>query len=333
MTLGPAPVRRDASGWLGRPAVAGAGATPPGVADRLRARFEDHPWGVIMAFLAPALLLYLTLTAWPIVKTFYNSVHLIRPHQPDHFVGLANYIQLLTGDLIFRKAILNTFLWATVAPLVDVTLGLLLAACLYVRIPWSRFFRVAWFSPVLISYVVVGVIWMWIYNYDWGVANRLLRALGLGGWTEVWLGNPKTALWAVILVDAWKWVGFHMVVCLAALHSLPAEVIEAAELDNCGFWNKLGRIQIPMIRTTLANLLILAFIGKMKIFDLVWIMTKGGPLWSTETLATYTYKRAFEWQTFDLGYPSAIAVVSFALVMTIVLLAARLLRRRERLEF
>ncbi len=313
--------------------VAGAEGAPAGIGERLRAGREETPWGVILAFLAPALVLYLALTAYPVVKTFYNSVHLIQPNQPDRFVGLSNYVELLTGDLIFEKALVNTFIWATVAPVVDVTLGLLLAACLYVRIPWSRFFRVAWFSPVLISYVVVGVIWMWIYNYDWGAANGLLRWLGLGDWAQIWLGDPRTALWAVILVDAWKWVGFHMVVCLAALHSLPREVIEAAELDNCGFWQKLVFVEIPLIRTTLVGLLILAFIGKMKVFDLVWIMTKGGPLWSTETLATYTYKRAFEWQTFDLGYPSAIAVVSFLLVIVIVLLASWLVRRRERLEF
>jgi ABC-type sugar transport system permease subunit len=313
--------------------VVGAKAAPAGMSERLRARLEETPWGVILAFLAPALVMYLALTAYPILKTFYNSVHLIQPNQPDQFVGLRNYVELLTADLIFDKALVNTFIWATVAPVVDVTLGLLLATCIYVRIPLSRFFRVAWFSPVLISYVVVGVIWMWIYNYDWGAANGLLRWLGLGAWAHVWLGDPRTALWAVILVDAWKWVGFHMVVCLAALHSLPREVIEAAELDNCGFWRKLVFVEIPLIRTTLVGLLILAFIGKMKVFDLVWIMTKGGPLWSTETLATYTYKRAFEWQTFDLGYPSAIAVVSFLLVITIVLAASWLVRRRERLEF
>jgi ABC-type sugar transport system permease subunit len=306
---------------------------PPGIVHRLRARAGDSPWGVITAFLAPALAMYLLLTAWPIVKTFYNSVHLIQPNQPDKFVGLGNYTALLTSDLIFDKALVNTLIWATVAPVADVTLGLLLAACLYFRLPASRLFRVAWFTPVLISYVVVGVIWMWIYNYDWGAANGLLRWLGLDAWAQVWLGDPHTALWAVILVDAWKWVGFHMVVCLAALHSLPGEVMEAAELDNCGFWKKLFFVAIPMIRTTLVGLLILAFIGKMKVFDLVWIMTKGGPLWSTETLATYTYKRAFEWQTFDLGYPSAIAVVSFLLVITIVLATSWLVRRRERLEF
>ena len=100
------------------------------------------------------------------------------------------------------------------------------------------------------------------------------------------------------------WVGFNMVVLLAALHSLPTEVIEAAELDNCGWGGKLVFVILPLIRATLLNLIVLSFIGKMKIFDLVWITTKGNPLWATETVSTYVYKRAFEWTTFDLGYPS-----------------------------
>lgn len=300
---------------------------------RLRAAATANPWGVIGLFLTPALLFYLAFTAVPIVQTLYNSFFIIRPNSGNEFVGLAHYIKIVTADAIFDKAIVNTFIWATVAPLIDVVLGLLLAACLFAGIPFSRFFRVAWFSPVLISYVVVGVVWLWIYNFDWGVVNSLLRAVGLDDWAHVWLGDPRTALWALILVDAWKWIGFHMVVCLAALSSLPGEVVEAAELDNCGWFARLVYIQVPMIRGTLINLAILAFIGKMKIFDLVWIMTKGGPLWSTETLATYTYKRAFEWNTFDLGFPSAIAVISFVLVMTIVLLTTFLSRTRDRLEF
>jgi ABC-type sugar transport system permease subunit len=313
--------------------IAGDAAMPKSLLDTVRAGMAANPWGVLMTFLAPALAFYLLFTLYPVLLTFYNSLHVIQPNQPNEFVGLSNYVTLLTSDRVFRIAAVNTFIWATVAPTVDVTLGLVLAACLYSGLPFSRFFRVAWFTPVLISYVVVGVIWMWIYNFDWGAVNTLLRAVGLGDWAEVWLGRPSTALWALILVDAWKWVGFHMVVCLAALHSLPREVIEAAELDNCGWFAKLIYVKVPMIRGTLVNLLILAFIGKMKVFDLVWIMTKGGPLWSTETLVTYTYKRAFEWSTFDLGYPSAIAVVSFLFVATLVLLMTWLFRRRDRLEF
>lgn len=307
------------------------GAVP--LLTRFRERAGGSPWGALSIFLGPALAFYVLLTAYPVLLTFYNSLHTIQPNQQSTFVGFSNYVSLLTTDRVFRTAAINTFIWATVAPVVDVILGLILAACLYSGIPFNRFFRIAWFTPVLISYVVVGVIWMWIYNYDWGVVNTLLRALGLDEWTEVWLGRPNTALWALILVDAWKWVGFHMVVCLAALHSLPREVIEAAELDNCGWFAKLIHVKVPMIKGTLVALLILAFIGKMKVFDLVWIMTKGGPLWATETLVTYTYKRAFEWNTFDLGYPSAIAVVSFIVVSGIVVLMTWLFRSRDRLEF
>ena len=132
---------------------------------------------------------------------------------------------------------------------------------------------------------------------------------------RAWLGNPKTALPSLIVVTTWMWVGFNMVVLLAALHSLPKEVIEAAELDNCGWGSKLVFVILPLIRPTLLNLIVLSFIGKMKIFDLVWITTKGGPLWSTETVSTYVYKRAFEWTTFDLGYPSTIAAVWFVIVL------------------
>lgn len=286
-----------------------------------------------MTFMMPALVFFLFFTAYPILVTFYNSLHIIRPNAQNEFIGLANYHDILTEDRIFKKALVNTLIWATVAPVIDVIIGLILATALYSAIPFGRFFRLAWFTPVLISYVVVGVIWMWIYNYDWGVVNTLLRAVGLESWTEVWLGSPRTALWALIAVDAWKWVGFHMVVCLAALHSLPREVIEAAELDNCGWWAKLIYVKVPMVKGTLINLLILAFIGKMKIFDLVWIMTKGGPLWSTETLGTYTYKRAFQWDTFDLGYPSAIAALSFVLVMIVVLITTLINRNKDKLEY
>lgn len=286
-----------------------------------------------MVFLAPALLFYAALTVYPVLQTLYNSFHIIKPGAPDEFVGLKNYVELFGSDATFRKAVINTTIWAVVAPLVDLLIGLMLALVLYSGVRGGRFFRVAWFSPVLISYVVVGVLWMWIYNYDWGAANGILRALGLGEWAQVWLGDPRIALGALIFVDAWKWAGFHMVVCLAALHSLPREVIEAAELDNCGWFSKLVFVMVPMIRATLLNLLILAFIGKMKVFDLVWITTKGGPLWSTETVSTYVYKRAFEWSTFDLGYPSAVASVWFAAVVAAVLGLTWLFRGRDRLEF
>ncbi len=289
------------------------------------------PWGTITAFLLPALTVYMALTAYPAFRTLWNSFHKVLPRR-EEFVGLANYSELVQ-DEIFWKAVRNTFIWAGTSPLIEVTIATLLALALYAKVPGARFFRVAWFTPVLMSYIVVGILWMWIYNYDWGPINAALRAIGLEDFARPWLGQPDTALPALIFVTSWMWVGFNMVVMLAALHSLPKEVIEAAELDYCGWGAKLVFVILPLVRATLLNLIILSFIGKMKIFDLVWITTKGNPLWSTETVSTYVYKRAFEWSTFDLGYPSTIAAVWFVIVLAAVLGLTWLFRLREKLEY
>jgi len=286
----------------------------------------------LMVFLTPALIVYAGLTAYPVVRTFYNSFFEVADIASSNFVGWAHYVAVL-HDETFWAAVRNTAIWSVIGPVLDVSVGLLLALCLYAGVGFARFLRVAWFTPVLLSYVVVGIMWVWIYNYDWGVVNLGLRALGLDAWAQAWLGDPRFALGSLIVTHAWKWAGFNMVVCLAALHSLPSEVLEAAELDNCGWWRKLRHIIVPMLWPTLLNLYILAFIGKMKVFDLVWIMTEGGPVWSTETVSTYVYKRAFNWNTFDLGYPSAIAVVWFFVVVGFVILFNVLFRSRDRMEY
>jgi ABC-type sugar transport system permease subunit len=287
----------------------------------------------LVLFLAPALLLYFGFMIYPVLRTFWNSVHTIKPQNIEAFVGLANFRELLTTDPVFWKAVGNTAIFAIVATIADVLGGLLLALCLFLRPPFAKLFRLVWFTPVLMSYVVVGVIWVWIYDYDWGLANRLLHWVGLGAFEQSWLGDPRTALWSVMATHIWKWLGFNMIIFLAALSALPGEVLGAAELDNCGWLQKLVYIIVPMLRPTIVNLTILSFIGKMMVFDLVWIMTAGGPLWSTETVSTYVYKRAFDWNTFDLGYPSAIAVLWFAIILAFVALMTGLFRQRERLEF
>ncbi|MBL8670271.1 MAG: sugar ABC transporter permease [Alphaproteobacteria bacterium] len=294
---------------------------------------ERQPWGAITAFLLPALLLYAGFTCYPVLRTWWNSFHKVLPRRPDEFLGLANYEALLLQDDIFWRAVKNTLTWASISPLVEVSLGLLLALALYAKIPGARLFRIAWFTPVLMSYVVVGILWVWIYNFDWGAANAILRAVGLKSLAHAWLGDPKVALPSLVFITSWMWTGFNMVVLLAALHSLPSEVLEAAELDNCGWGRKLVFVIVPLVKPTILNLIVLSFIGKMKIFDLVWITTKGGPLWATETVSTYLYKRAFEWTSFDLGYPSTIATVWFVIVLGSVLLLSWAFRQRQKLEY
>jgi len=230
---GSATILRDAPpiALVGSPTEAGAAAVP-----RAAPPPDDgvpRPYGTIFAFLLPALTLYAAFTAYPFFRTLWNSFHKVLPRRSE-FVGLENYATL-ANDEFFWRAVRNTLIWASTSPLFEVTIALLLALALYAKVPGARFFRVAWFTPVLMSYVVVGILFVWIYNYDWGPVNAALRWLGLGDLARAWLGNPNTALPALIAVTTWMWTGFNMVVLLAALHSLPKEVIEAAELDNCGW--------------------------------------------------------------------------------------------------
>jgi len=302
-------------------------------ADRRSEAAFKTPRLVIAVLVLPALLLFVAFTAYPVARTFLNSLFEIKPNGSQIFVGLKHFSEIVLSDATFRRAVVNTLVWSTVEPIIDVGLGLLLALALFANVPMSRFFRIAWFTPVLISTVVVAIIWSWLYNYDWGLINVALRAAGLGEFTRSWLGEPSTALVALIIADSWKWTGFNMVVCLAALHSLPSEVLEAADLDSCNWVTKVVFVILPMLRSTILNLFVLAFIGRMKVFDLVWVTTRGGPLWATETASTYTFKRAFEWRTFDLGYPSAVAVVWFLLVVAAVAGLTALFRQRSKLEF
>jgi ABC-type sugar transport system permease subunit len=309
----------------------------PRVALRATARRAGprRPWGALAIFLGPTLLLYFGFAIYPVLVTFYNSVHSLRMDlgMLYEFVGLDHFREILTSDEVFWKAAANSLTWGLVAPVVDIPLALGLALVLHARVPFAKVFRTVWFTPVLMSYPVVGVIWLWVYNYDWGMANLVLRAIGLGDYAQAWLASPTTALPALILVTTWMFAGFNMVVMLAAIHSIPAEYLEAARVDGANMRQRLFHIIIPLLRPTMVNLAILDFIGKMKQFALVWVMTRGGPMWGTETVATYVIKRAFEWKTLDLGYPSAVAVIWFVIIFGLSLALTRLLQRREALQF
>jgi ABC-type sugar transport system permease subunit len=296
---------------------------------------SGRPWGAIGIFLGPTLFLYFAFAVYPVLVTFYNSVHSLRMDlgMLYEFVGLDHFREILTSDEVFWKAAGNSLTWGLVAPVIDIPLALILALVLHARVPFARFFRTVWFTPVLMSYPVVGVIWLWVYNYDWGMANLLLRVIGLGDYAQAWLASPATALPALILVTTWMFAGFNMVVLLAAIHAIPADYLDAARVDGAGAGRRIVHVLVPLLRPTLVNLTILDFIGKMKQFALVWVMTRGGPMWGTETVATYVVKRAFEWKTLDLGYPSAVAVLWFVIIFGLSYAFTRLLQRREALEF
>jgi multiple sugar transport system permease protein/raffinose/stachyose/melibiose transport system permease protein len=277
----------------------------------------------------------LAFTVVPVFMTFFNSFHILRMDlgMKQQFVGIRHYFEILTDDDIFSLAVRNSLIWAFVSPLLEIPFAFLLAFILYTKVPLTRLFRVTWFSPILVSWVVVGVIFRWVYNYDWGILNVILRAVRLESLALNWLGRPDTALPALIAVTTWKFVGFNMVILLAALSSIPEEFIDAARIDGAGRVRLVRHIIIPLLQPTIVNLLILCFIGKMKQMELVWVTTRGGPMHFSETVATYVQKRAFDWRTLDLGYPSAIAVLWFIVIFSLTLIFTRILQRREVLEF
>lgn len=290
-------------------------------------------WLVGAAFLGPALLLHVSFTLYPVLRTFYNAFFVIRTVDEQEYVGFANFQRIFSEDDIIWRAVQHSLAWGIASPIVEIPLAFLLALALFAKVPGARILRVAWFAPVLLSYVVVAPIWMWIYNHEWGAINVALRGVGLGALARPWLGDLTTALPALIVVTTWMFVGFNMVILLAAMSSLPPSVLEAARIDGAGWRQTVWAIILPLVRPTLVNLVILSFIAKMKQFALVWVMTGGGPLWATETVSTYVIKRAFYWKTLDLGYPSAVATLWFVVILLGTVVLMRLGHRREQLQF
>lgn len=296
----------------------------------LKEKKTRKPWGAIGLFLAPIMVYYLIFTIYPLLATIWYSVHNITPRMGQiitTYVGLQNYIDLFSDDL-FVTAVKNTAIWAVLGPTIEMATSLSLALLVYFGTPLKRFFRTAWFLPVLVSGVIVGLVFRWIFNFDWGLANTILRAIGLDALAVNWLGRRDTPLYVVIFVHWWATFGNSFILLLAGLTAIPQELLEAAEIDGANRWQVIRKIIFPLLSPTFITVLILSFMGKMRAFNVVWVLTGGGPVHASETVATYVQKRAFYWNSLDLGYPSAIAVFWFGVVLISVGLLRRWLQGR-----
>jgi multiple sugar transport system permease protein/raffinose/stachyose/melibiose transport system permease protein len=273
---------------------------------------------------------YSIFVLYPLAATFYYSMQHIAPISGKlvtTFVGLKNFAELFKDDIFFRAAG-NTLLWGAVGPALEMVVALGLAMFVYFRVPFHRFYRVAWFTPILVSGVIVGLVFRWIFNYDWGILNVGLKAIGLDQFALNWLGRRDTPIWIVIFVHLWSTFGYSFILLLAGLTAIPVELLEAAYIDGASKVQAVWRILLPLLKPTAVTVLILSFMGKMHAFHVVWVLTNGGPLHFSETVATYVQKRAFGWSSFDLGYPSAISVVWFGLTVIGVGIISRWLRSR-----
>ena len=283
----------------------------------------------ILLFLLPALILFCGVLIAPIGASAYYSLFNWKGVGADmEFIGLANYKELFTSNSIgFWKALLNSLLLAALSVFIQLPLALGLALTLGKKIKGERLFLSVYFMPVLISTVVIGQLWLKIYNPDYGILNVFLRAIGLDSWAKIWLGNKSTALGAVFVPTLWQYVGYHMLLLYAGVKSVPPELREAAMLDGATDGQINRYIVLPYIKPIIRISVIFAVTGSLKSFDLIYVLTNGGPLHSTEVPSTLMISMLFLRNRFGMG--SAIAVMLILLCFGFALLISAIFREEK----
>ena len=257
---------------------------------------------------------YLSTTDWNITRL--NNIE---------FIGIENFIRLFKEDY-FTLAIKNVAIFTIISAIFRNILGLLLAIMLDQKMKGIKIFRTIFFLPCVLSTLVVGYVFTFIFNPTIGLLNTYLTEYGLQALALDWLGNSKIALFSIISVDIWMWTGFNTIIYLAGLQTVPSELYEASSIDGAGRWKTFKNITIPLIGASITVNLILNIIGGLKTFDLIFVMTSGGPGFATEVLNTLMFKAM---STGTLGYATAIGVVQFIFVAVITFPVLGILRKRE----
>jgi multiple sugar transport system permease protein len=286
-----------------------------GVLRRMRKEWSAY------LFLAPSLLQFAVLLAFPVVFSFYLSFHewnIIEPEKP--YVGLANYARFL-GDKRVHQAIFNTLYYTVVSVPLTLFCGLLVALLLNNQIRGRGLFRAMYYLPGITSAVAVAVVWKWIYNGDFGLINYYLIQLGLISEPVRWLTDPQLAMPSIIIFSIWGGVGGCMIIYLAALQAVPEEMYDAAKVDGAGPLRILFSITIPLLGPATFYLLITSIIGAIQVFGPVYLLTSGGPAGRTTTIAYHLYTIAFK--NFEMGYAAALSYVLFAMIFVFTLLYMR----------
>ena len=273
----------------------------------------------IFLFLLPALFLFVTVLIAPIIMSFAYSLTKWNGFTTPEFIGFKNYVELFTSKSInINRALKNAFLLALLSCCIQLPFALWLALRLSRPIKGRTAMLSIFFMPVLISTVVIGQLWLKIYNPDYGLLNVFLRSIGLEKWTQIWLGDKKYALGAAFVPILWQYVGYHMLLMYAGIKGVPVELTEAAMLDGATDAQINRYIIIPYIRPILRVSVIFAITGSLKSFDLIYVLTNGGPSHATEVPSTLMISMLFLRNRYGMG--SAIAVMLIVLCFVFALL-------------
>lgn len=281
-------------------------------------------------FVLPALAIFGLFKIWPMIWGGYISLHSWDGFADMTFVGLENYRLMLTEDTIFPKVIKNTLTYAVGIIAGNIAVGLMLALLVNRGLRGKTIFRTIYFLPPIMSFVMVGLLWAWIYNPQFGFLNSFLSAIGLDSLRQSWLSNPKTALPALIVIDVWKWSGWHMVIYLAGLQTISNDVNDAASVDGAVGFKRFRFITFPLLKSYTFMNIILITVGAFNTFDLVYVTTRGGPFYATHMLLTYVHLTAFRFR--KIGYSAAMTYFLFIIVFGISIINMLVWRKREGLS-
>jgi ABC-type sugar transport system permease subunit len=276
-------------------------------------------------FLTPALLILIAFTLYPMVQAVWLSLTDYNLIRAAEFVGLANYVELFQ-DPSFWNAFGNTILYALVVTPVTVILALVFAIMLNQRFAGRGFARTAIFLPFIVSLGIIAIAWAFLLDPNIGLLSYWLSLIGIVP-EQGWLSDPRYAMAAVMIVGVWKNVGFYMVIYLAGLQSIPVDMYEAARLDGAGPWQRFRSITLPLLSNQTLLVSVLALIATLQAFDQIWVMTRGGPFFRTETLVMLIYREGF--QELRFGYASAISFVLLVFVFILSMIQFGFLRRKQ----
>ena len=284
-------------------------------------------WRIVL--LTPPLLVFAVLIVWPLLSSFYYSFTNWNGFSSNYqFVGLSNFQKIWT-DRLFFQATINTIIWMVSALLLPTLLGLVLALLLDSKVRGRKFFKTIFYLPICLSAIVVGQIWIWIYQPNWGLLNTLIEEITGDRFRYAWLAKPDSALFSVIIAWSWQQTGLSMVIYLAGLTAIPSEILESSASEGATTWKRIWYIIIPLLVSSTTVVIALSVINSLKGFDILYVMTGGGPFNSSDTLAMHMYNESFK--KYLIGYGSSISIVLFLIALIIIGIYFRQLRKVDQI--
>ena len=280
-------------------------------------------------WILPAILVYGIFKLVPLVSGIYMALLRWDGIADPRFIGLRNFEKIL-NDKTTLMVLGNNVEYAVITVVGKIVLSLFLAIMLNQALRGRTFYRTSLFMPVVMSFVVIGILWRWLFNTEFGLLNNLFEGVGLGFLAQDWLGDTSIALKSLTVVDIWKWYGFHMVIFLAGLQAIPSELYEAAKIDGASVWQQFRHVTLPMLQPVMIVNVTLSLMGAFNVFDIPYVMTEGGPANSTNVMALHIYLRGFKFYRF--GFSAALSYVLLTIVTLVAAAQLWLMTRADNTE-